>query len=101
VVCDAVVDSIRRMLELAGADRKQSTQAEAERALDAGSGEEKETAPAAGTGPDTAQHPDPFEGIEDEDDIRDNYLSMFRDEADASLGGGNARRTESCEPRTL
>ena len=28
---------------------------------------------------------DPFEGIKDEDDIPDNYLSIFLDETDASL----------------
>ena len=35
--------------------------------------------------PRAAQQSDPLEGIKDEDDIPDNYLSMFVDEAEASL----------------
>ena len=57
VDCDAVLQAIRRLLQAAGAEKKQATQADA----------------------------DPFEGIKDEDDIPDKYLSMFVDEAEAAL----------------
>ncbi len=117
VDCDAVLEAIRRMLQTAGAEKKQTTQADAERALGAATGEgadrarrgspddcarrgspdpaETSTAgllPSAGSGDPrtapgsgTARQSDPFEGINDEDDIPDNYLSMFVDEAEASL----------------
>jgi two-component system chemotaxis sensor kinase CheA len=85
VDCDAVLESIRRMLQTAGAEKKQTTQADAERALGSATGEGVEALPAAGAGSCTAQQSDPFEGIKDEDDIPDNYLSMFVDEAEASL----------------
>ena len=53
--------------------------------LGAATGEEAEALPADGAGSGTAQQSDPLEGIKDEDDIPDNYLSMFVDEAEASL----------------
>ena len=85
VDCDAVLEAIRRMLQTAGAEKKQTTQADAERAAESATGEGAEALPAAGAGSGTAQQSDPFEGIKDEDDIPDNYLSMFVDEAEASL----------------
>jgi two-component system chemotaxis sensor kinase CheA len=85
VDCDAVLEAIHRMLQTAGAEKKQTTQADAERALGSATGKGAEALPAAGAGSGTAQQSDPFEGIKDEDDIPDNYLSMFVDEADASL----------------
>ena len=96
VDCDAVLEAIRRMLQTAGAEKKQTTQADAERALGAEKGDSPHlperpggccaqmgTVPFFGSA--TAQQSDPFEGIKDEDDIPDNYLSMFVDEAEASL----------------
>ena len=53
------------------------------------------------------QHADPFEGITDEDDIPDNYLSMFVDEAEASLDAlaertaGPRRRRNGGELKSL
>ena len=85
VDCDAVLEAIRRMLQTAGVEKKQTTQADAERALGSTAGEGAEALPAAGAGSGTAQQPDLFDGIKDEDDIPDNYLSMFVDEAEASL----------------
>ena len=85
VDCDAVLEAIRRMLQTAGAEKKQTTQADAERALGSAAGEGAEALPTARPAPGAAQQADPFEGIKDEDDIPDNYLSMFVDEAEASL----------------
>jgi two-component system, chemotaxis family, sensor kinase CheA len=76
VDCDAVLEAIRRVLQTAGAEKKQTTQADAERAL-------VSTAAENGEGP--LANDDPLQGIEDEQDIPDNYLSMFVDEAEASL----------------
>ena len=106
VDCDAVLEAIRRMLQTAGAEKKQTTQADAERALESATSEGAEALPAAGAGSTTAQQSDPFEGIKDEDDIPENYLSMFVDEAEASLdtltsgllaleGGGNGSDLKS------
>lgn len=80
VDCSAVLDSIHRVLQAAGAEKKQATQADAERALAATAAEA-----AAAAASDAARPRDPMGEIEDEKDIPDNYLSMFVDEADASL----------------
>ncbi len=122
VDCDAVLDSIRRVLQAAGVEREQTTQAEAEQALTAPAGDEVERPtegagappapeqPAAGpapvqTVPAAAQPGNPLEGIDDEDDIPANYLAMFVGETDGSLdafssellaledgGGGDLKR---------
>ncbi len=82
VDCDAVLELIRRVLQTAGAEKKQTTQADAERALESATGQSVSPADA---GPGTMRQTDPMEGIEDDGDISDAYLSMFVDEADASL----------------
>jgi len=97
VDCDAVLEAIRRLLQAAGAEKKQATQADAERTL----GSEKGDSPHLPERPGGGHHAcmvvaqmgagpffpeaDPFEGIKDEDDIPDKYLSMFVDEAEAAL----------------
>ena len=85
VDCDAVLEAIRRMLQTAGAEKKQTTQADAERTLGSAAGEKVESLTTALAGSGAAQQSAPLEEIKDEDDIPDNYLSMFVDEADASL----------------
>ncbi len=85
VDCDAVLEAIRQMLQTAGAEKKQATQADAERALGSATGEGAETLPAGGAGSGIGHQSDPLEEIKDESDIPDNYLSVFVDEAEASL----------------
>ncbi len=95
VECDAVVEAIRRLLQAAGAEKKQVTQAEAEHALDSSIGEngEKDDGPhvperTVGSSPPVGTVPllpDPLLGIQDEENIPHNYLTMFVNEADASL----------------
>ena len=95
VECDAVVEAIRRLLQAAGAEKKQVTQAEAEHALDSSIGEngEKDDGPhvperTVGSSPPVGTVtllPDPLLGIQDEENIPHNYLTMFVYEADASL----------------
>ena len=57
VDCDAVLEAIRRMLQTAGAEKKQTTQADAERAMASATGEGAEALPAAGAGSATAHNP--------------------------------------------
>jgi two-component system chemotaxis sensor kinase CheA len=113
VDCNAVVESIRRILQTAGVEHKPTTQADAERALrtatagqaagDAGKGDsphlcdDQRCASVPASGPvrqmgtvpffhsDTTGDADPFQGLKDEEDIPENYLSMFLDEAEAAL----------------
>ena len=105
VDCSAVVDSIRRLLQTAGVERKQSSQADAERAWSgeqgAGSGEQEAE---SSTDPSSLiPHPfaDPMAEVQDESEIPQKYVSIFIDESEASLdemtglllaldGGGNA-----------
>ena len=54
-------------------------------AVGSATGDGAEALPAAGAGSATAQQSDPFGGIKDDDEIPDKYLSMFVDEAEASL----------------
>ncbi len=68
VECDSVSEGIRRLLQSAGVERRQSSQADAERAL-------VEPAPEI----------DHFQGLEDETEISDKYLSIFIDETEQSL----------------
>jgi len=90
VDCDAVLEGIRQLLRSAGAERKQSSQADAERVL---SGTSSETSP---------EIPDPFENLNDEKDISEKYVSIFIDETETALdelsetllaleGGGDPR----------
>ena len=88
VDCDAVLEGIRQLLRSAGAERKQTSQADAERAL---LGISSETIPEIA---------DPFENLHDEEEISEKYVSIFIDEAETALdelsetllaleGGGN------------
>ncbi len=71
--CDAVLEGIRQLLRSAGAERKQSSQADAEKVL---SGTPSETSP---------EIPDPFENLNDEEDISEKYVSIFIDETETAL----------------
>ncbi len=92
VECDAVLDAIRRLLHSADAEREQAAQADAEH-------EECSDGSKAGDSA-LACEADPFEGLQDEEEISDKYLSIFIDECEVSLerltsgllaleGGGN------------
>ena len=84
VDCNAVVEAIRRLLQKAGVERNQTTQADAERAM-AG---EPAPSPSASHGPERGpSEPDPLEGVENEGEIPDKYLAIFLDEAEAALEG--------------
>jgi len=95
VDCTAVVEAIRRLLQRAGVEKVQTTQADAERAmgdlsppaaLASDSGENvSPSPPAAASAATCPAAADPLAGIEDERDIPDKYLSIFIDEAEASL----------------
>lgn len=74
-----VIERIRGLLESAGAERKQSSQADAERAL-SGAAAEPATEPAA-----QSAAPDPFADLRDEENIPQKYLSLFIDETDVAL----------------
>jgi len=110
VECESVIEGISQILRAAGAERKQSTQADAERALSAAPAE---AAPASTASPEASpppscaaepscvnepaakapampvptDPPDPFAGVKDEAEISDKYLSIFVDEAVLSLDG--------------
>jgi len=90
VDCDAVLEGIRELLRSAGAERKQSSQADAENVL--------ANVPGP-TGPEIA---DPFQNLHDEEDISEKYVSIFIDETESALdelsetllaleGGGDSR----------
>ena len=99
VDCDAVLESIRRILQKAGAERKLGTQADAQQAFDAGLGDvwrrHRSTAPRTLRTPNTSHSDtvsvhslaDPLEDSKTTSNIPQKYLSMFVDEADASLEG--------------
>lgn len=113
VECESVVEGIGQVLRAAGAERKQSTQADAERALSTDAAEAPTAPPApehASTNPSqqvapsgasepscakpapaapapSADAADPFAGVKDEAEISDKYLSIFLDEAVLSLDG--------------
>lgn len=85
VDCDAILNEIGRFLQASGAERRQATQADAERALAAALQEDSGAVSSPAEIAPAARPADPFAGIQDDDDIPDSYLSMFIDEADASL----------------
>lgn len=96
VDCDGVVEEIRRVLQDAGAEKKQATQADAELALGPAAGESPSAngprrsssiRPARNEpmGAGAPEHADPLQGIVNEEEIPAKYLSMFVDEAEASL----------------
>lgn len=110
VECESVIEGISQVLRAAGVERKQSTQADAERAL---GGSPAEAAPAPAASPEASPAPsppaepsctneppvakapaapapgvpDPFAGVKDEAEISSKYLSIFVDEAVLSLDG--------------
>ena len=102
VECQSVIDNISAILQQAGAERRVTTQADADRALDearAGSAPAQpaaepraDTPPAPGSSTrakDLTQPPaelsDPFAAIGDEQEISPKYLAIYIDEADLSL----------------
>jgi two-component system chemotaxis sensor kinase CheA len=91
VDCNAVLDAICRLLQNAGVERKQSSQADAERAMPAAPTEEN--APSAGlaaaatAGSSPASQADPLQEVVDEEEISQKYLSIFIDESEATLDG--------------
>ena len=89
VECDSVIEGIRELLQAAGVERGQSSQADAERALSSIREEVGGESPAA-VSADTSDHNAPsfvdhFERLEDEAEISDKYLSIFIDETEQSL----------------
>lgn len=91
VECDSVIESICRLLQTAGVERRQSSQEDAERALSSIRDEAAtESAPGASQDAsrnDPAPAADPFENLEDEAEISDKYCSIFIDETEQSLNG--------------
>jgi two-component system chemotaxis sensor kinase CheA len=114
VDCTAVVDAIRILLQTAGVEKKQSSQAEAERLMGEGTAEnltatERErddvtsvpvpvaaregsplTSPSAAAPTEEVKRErsisaDPLADIRDEGEISQKYLSIFIDESEASL----------------
>jgi two-component system chemotaxis sensor kinase CheA len=104
---ESVAEQIRRVLQAAGAERQQSTQADAERVFEeapaeaapSGAGEVSPTMrptepavlpseprqPAAIPETPLAAETDAFAGLEDEAEISDQYLALFIDETELSL----------------
>ena len=109
VDCNIVVDAIRCLLQTAGVERAQSSQADAEKAMQADPPQESPATAEGGKGgrhllceaPDgraptegrsrqevPAPLPldgDPWENVQDEDEIPEKYLSIFIDETEAGL----------------
>jgi two-component system chemotaxis sensor kinase CheA len=91
VDCNAVLDAIRCLLQNAGVERQQSSQADAERAMPTAPTEENKLptglalAETAGSNP--ASEADPLQAVVDEDEISQKYLSIFIDESEATLDG--------------
>ncbi len=96
VECESVIQGIAELLQSAGVERNQSSQADAERALADAVDElaeqlppvpevtaEKEPAPAPT--PAVAHVVDHFDGLEDETEVPSKYLSIFIDEAEIAL----------------
>ncbi|OHB66529.1 MAG: hypothetical protein A2V70_05215, partial [Planctomycetes bacterium RBG_13_63_9] len=115
VESDAVLDGIHQLLESAGAARERTSQADAERLLaDAPEPSDGEPPPAAeqdrsteqGCSAELTPETDPFDNVQDENQISDKYLSIFVDEANLALdsiteallaveGGGNGERLKT------
>jgi HPt (histidine-containing phosphotransfer) domain-containing protein len=102
VDCSSVLDSIRNLLQNAGAERKQTSQADAEKAM-MGVGEPApENASAAPCAP--LPETDSMSDVRDEDEIPQKYLSMFLDEdGGRAAGSGRSQRTafNRCDGRAL
>ncbi|MHB8864231.1 MAG: Hpt domain-containing protein, partial [Pirellulaceae bacterium] len=92
VDCEVVLNAIRRVLQKAGAEKKLGTQADAQHFFEAeapGGPPAPEMPPGATDMPaaEPALPLDSLEGVKDEANIPEKYLSMFVDEAEASLEG--------------
>ncbi len=84
VVCDAVVEAIQRLLQKAGVEKKQATQADADRALSSPPPAPAQPPLAPGSEPAGG---DPLEGVQNESEISEKYLAIFLDEAEGALEG--------------
>ncbi len=108
VPCEAVIEQIARMLQSAGCEKQQTSQADAERALQSAGDEafaavaeaaddeacQKEvpcaapplvSMPVGPSVPHDAGDDDMFAGLDDETETLSKYLSIFIDEAEMSL----------------
>jgi len=85
VDCDAVLDAIHRLLQSAGAERKQACQADAERVLGSDLADCPPTPPEQPIEPAGEARADPFADVEDEEEIPPKYLSLFIDESELCL----------------
>ncbi len=105
VSCDGVIEQIARMLQSAGCEKQQSSQADVERALEGLGGEPATAEPAGAAGNETeptaapeATDPTPpesptlphaggdmFANLDDETEAPSKYLPIFIDEAEMSL----------------
>ncbi|MHB0959689.1 MAG: Hpt domain-containing protein, partial [Pirellulaceae bacterium] len=92
VDCEVVLNAIRRILQKAGAEKKLGTQADAQHFFEAEApgGRPDTEMPLVATGMPAGEPTfplDPLRGVKDEANIPEKYLSMFVDEAEASLEG--------------
>jgi len=105
VECESVIESIAKLLQLAGVAREQTSQEDAERTLQeefaAAEAEVSKAEEAAGQRDGEVESPPPatetqaepmpktvldfFQDLEDEVDMQSKYLSIFIDETDLSL----------------
>ncbi len=91
VDCEAVLESIRRILQKAGAEKKMGSQAEAEGSLaDSPASAPPETPTATLTSCPLVSNEDPLRDVSNDEQIPEKYLSMFIDEAELSLEGFSA-----------
>ena len=89
VDCNAVLEAIRRLLQTAGVERKQSSQADAEKALSVEPAGDN-NASSGVTQPETVaaapvSAPDPLAGVVNEEKIPEKYLSIFIDKSETTL----------------
>ena len=80
----SIVDEIQEILKNAGLDRKQGSNSEVDKVLEAAI-EEQASSPADETADRPATCDDPLAGIEDEEEISSKYLSIFIGETEESL----------------
>ncbi|MBN2022690.1 MAG: chemotaxis protein CheA [Pirellulales bacterium] len=97
VECESIIGQIAQLLQASGAERHQSSQADAERALreiqiesaaaepHPSTSEPASPPPAAGPPVDAPDAPDLFAGIRDEGEAPSKYLSIFIDETEMAL----------------
>ncbi len=83
VDCDGVLTGIRQLLSSANAERPAASQARAESLIDEVLASEALASQAVA--PSESTSPDPLDGVQDEDEIVERYLSIFIDETEAAL----------------